>query len=113
MEKRNTLSGRRRPSSTRPISERSSLLTPSPRRASSRTREHSHRIDVVVETSIAPPARIRGESRGGVTIEDHVEEVDYHEVDPGSDEEDEEPDFWSMYGVIDSAALEEDADIEI
>lgn len=101
------MSGRRRPSS------RSSLLTPSPRRASSRTREHSRRIDVVVETPIAPPARSHGEGRRGVTIEDDLEEVDDHEVDPGSDEEDEEPDFWSMYGVIDAAALDEDAEIEI
>lgn len=48
-----------------------------------------------------------------MTIEDDLEEVDDHEVDPGSDEEDEEPDFWSMYGVIDAAALDEDAEIEI
>lgn len=135
VEKRSTLSGSRRPLSTRPIAERSSLLSPSPRRASLRATEHSkssisRRFNVVVETPStaavvsvggqsevalsAPPARSSAEGRGGVTaIEDDLEEVDYDEVDPGSDEEDEEPDFWSKYGVIDAAALDEDAEIEI
>lgn len=39
---------------------------------------------------------------------------DDNEVEENSDDSsDEEPDFWSKYGVIDAAALDEDVEIEI
>lgn len=41
---------------------------------------------------------------------DGVEEV---EDDASDSDDDEEPDFWSKYGVIDQDALDEDAEIEI
>ena len=56
---------------------------------------------------------LRGVSGRG-TVFDPLDEVEDDEVEPaGSDDDDEEPDYWSKYGVIDPAALDEDAEIEI
>lgn len=59
-----------------------------------------------------------GEVRGGGVASNGVAaevEIDCDEVedDASDSDDDEEPDFWSKYGVIDVAALDEDIEIEI
>lgn len=60
-------------------------------------------------------AREKGqESSAGMDCVD-LGDIDYEQVenDESDSDEDSEPDYWSKYGVIDAAALDEDAEIEI
>lgn len=44
---------------------------------------------------------------------DGVEDVEEVEDDESDSDDDDDDDYWSKYGVIDDAALDEDAEIEI
>lgn len=63
------------------------------------------RKDVPVTAPHVPKEKAKVEQEEG--------EVDMDEVEGGTEDSEEEPDYWSKYGIIDDAALDEDAEIEI
>ena len=64
------------------------------------------------EAAAAGGGKAEGGEVGGGLL-DGVDDVQEVEDDESDSDDDAEPDYWSKYGVIDAAALDEDVEIEI